>query len=265
MTNRSFVTALVLTGALAVQGAAADLTAIDRQIAVEPRYTSQPRYCLLVFGPEASTRVWLVQDGSTLYVDRNANGNLTEPGEAVAATPGPGTDSDEGIYSFDAGDIADGPRLHKKLHVWIHKLDATDSDLKAHLADYPQARSYRIYLDVELPGWHGSGLGGRVPQITANDTQGFFRFAEELREAPIVHFGGPWQITLYGRHSLTVDRESDVYLGLGTPGLGPGATAYVAYEGVIPDNLHPTLEIKYPSNTAGQADVAERYELKHRC
>ena len=36
--------------------------------------------------PEAQTRVWIVQDGDTLYVDRNGNGDLTEPGE-VTLTP----------------------------------------------------------------------------------------------------------------------------------------------------------------------------------
>ena len=60
---------------------AAGLTKIDRTIAKEPAYKSKPKYCLLVFGPEAKTRVWLVLDGDTLYVDRNGNGDLTEKGE----------------------------------------------------------------------------------------------------------------------------------------------------------------------------------------
>ncbi len=33
---------------------------------------------------------WLVRDGDTLYVDRNGNGDLTEPGEKVAAEKWPG-------------------------------------------------------------------------------------------------------------------------------------------------------------------------------
>jgi hypothetical protein len=69
----------------AVPLSAADLTQIDRRIAKEPAYKSKPKYCLLVLGPEAKTRVWLVQDGNILYVYRNGNGDLTEPGEKVAA------------------------------------------------------------------------------------------------------------------------------------------------------------------------------------
>src|SRR6476469_7441592 len=64
--------------------AASDLSKIDHRIAKEPAYRSKtPRYCLLVFGPEAKTRVWLVQDGDTLYVDRNGNGDLTEAKERI--------------------------------------------------------------------------------------------------------------------------------------------------------------------------------------
>ena len=63
-----------------------DLTKLDRSIAAEPIYESaSPRYCLLVFGPERKTRVWLVHDGNSLYIDRNANGDLTEAGEKVVS------------------------------------------------------------------------------------------------------------------------------------------------------------------------------------
>lgn len=62
---------------------ATDLAKIDRTIAKEPAYrTKTPKYGLLVFGPEGKDRVWLVHDGDVLYVDRNGNGDLTEPGRA---------------------------------------------------------------------------------------------------------------------------------------------------------------------------------------
>src|SRR5262249_35933250 len=52
-----------------------DLATIDRSVPREPGYRSQPRYCLLVFGAEAKTRIWLVLDGDTLYVDANGQGS----------------------------------------------------------------------------------------------------------------------------------------------------------------------------------------------
>jgi hypothetical protein len=77
----SLISTLLLVGSTAVTACGADLTKIDRTIAKEPAYKPKPKYCLLVFGPEAKTRVWLVLDGDTLYVDRNGNGDLTEKGE----------------------------------------------------------------------------------------------------------------------------------------------------------------------------------------
>ena len=64
----------------------ADLAKIERSIAREPAYQSRtPKYCLLVFGPEAKTHIWLVLDGDKLYVDKNGNGDLTDDGPPVAA------------------------------------------------------------------------------------------------------------------------------------------------------------------------------------
>src|ERR671937_529448 len=77
------LTSLGLALLLCQAAAAADLTQVDRAIQKEPAYQGQPKYCLLVFGPEAKTRVWLVLDGDTLYVDRNGNGDLTEKDEKV--------------------------------------------------------------------------------------------------------------------------------------------------------------------------------------
>jgi WD40 repeat protein len=73
-----------------------------------------------VFGPEAKTRIWLVLDGKTLYVDRNGNGDLTEDGEKVAAKKG--LDSlEEDI--FDVDEIRDGALTHKNLTLLLRKLD----------------------------------------------------------------------------------------------------------------------------------------------
>src|SRR5262249_50065817 len=87
----SLISTLLVVGNTAVTAWGADLTKIDRTIAKEPAYKSRPKYCLLVFGPEAKTRVWLVLDGDRLYVDRNGNGDLTDDGvqsPAVAISPG---------------------------------------------------------------------------------------------------------------------------------------------------------------------------------
>src|SRR5712692_6505008 len=80
-THTLLVAAVLLLAPLA---RAADLAKVERKIAKEPAYqTKTPRYCLLVFGLDAKTRVWLVLDGDVLYVDRNGNGDLNEENEKI--------------------------------------------------------------------------------------------------------------------------------------------------------------------------------------
>src|SRR6266478_3980742 len=88
-------TSLLVLGFCAPLSFGQDTGKIDRRIAKEPRYESKsPWYCLLLFGPEQKTKVWMVLDGKRLYVDRNANGDLTDDG-------GPFT----GDFSFHIPDV----------------------------------------------------------------------------------------------------------------------------------------------------------------
>jgi hypothetical protein len=248
--------------------AAVDLSSIERKIVKEPAYRSQPKYCLLVLGPEAKTHIWLVQDGETLYVDRNGNGDLTEVNEKVPAEKS--EDAEEGEYLFNAGDLRDGERLHKELKLSIMKLGhlnaARYDAVKELLKKDPKARGYFLLLEVEMPGRKGAGTGGRVQQLSClDDSTGVLQFAEKPQDAPILHFGGPWQVTLFEKQQLTIDRETDVVLGFGSPGVGPGSFTWTAYENVIPKDKFPTLDIVYPSKVPGDAPLREHYELKQRC
>src|SRR5687768_11210725 len=60
---------------------AGDLSTLQRPPLKEPAYTSKPRYCLIVVGQEAETKIWMVEDGPIIYVDCNGNGDVTEKGE----------------------------------------------------------------------------------------------------------------------------------------------------------------------------------------
>jgi hypothetical protein len=249
---------------------AADLTKVDRSIAKEPAYESKDvRYCLLVFGEEAKTRVWLVQDGVTLYVDCNGNGDLTEEGERIAATKGEYTTPAIGRCSFEAGDIIDGPLVHKNLRVEVAPLSLLADGrehVKAYLAAHPGARSFSMMVDVEMPGRKGAAQGDRVECVaTYCDADGFLQFSDKAADAPIIHFGGPLTLRPFFPQKLTIGRETHLILGVGTLGLGPGTTAYVGYENLIPDTAYPKVEIVYPPRNPGEPPVREHYELKGRC
>src|SRR5205823_8498668 len=133
----------------------------------------------------------------------------------------------DGEYTFKVGDVRAGGRAHKNLYVSVMKLDRlaeSDGAVKEFVAGNPNARGYSVLAEVELPGRKGTGVGGRVVQRAFYaDAHGVFQFADSPREAPVVHFGAEsWQVTLFGRHTLTRGRQTDVVLGVGTPGVGPG-------------------------------------------
>ena len=131
MKPASIALALVAIGWTALPTRSADLKNMDRTIVKEPKYTSQPYYALLVFGPEAKTRVWLVLDGEVLYVDRNGNGDLTEANERVEldveatkkikVAPGAYT----GMNVFNIGEV-EGVRL--ELHFWVRNKEFVPED-----------------------------------------------------------------------------------------------------------------------------------------
>src|SRR5579859_2876050 len=135
---------------------AADLAKIDRTIVKEPKYIGQPRYCLLVFGPEATNRVWIVQDGGVLYVDRNGNGDLTGPDKKVIAKKSPSGDDEPG-FAFEVGDLKVGGKTHKGLEVSLFPVKEFASNpnmmslpsMAATVRKHPNELTGRIGIDVE--------------------------------------------------------------------------------------------------------------------
>lgn len=258
---------LLLLTVLSSPSLAMDLSKIDRSLRKEPAYHSKtPKYGLLVFGPEARTRIWLVLDGNRLFVDRNGNGDLTDDGEPVAALEG-AKQLEEKVY--EVGEIREGTLTHKNLTLRIRKIDYLASGfdaVKQWLAKFPGAKGYLLSAHIEMPGWKGNGSGGRVQQYAGFlDPSGVLAFAERPQEAPILPFRGPWQISLREHTPLTIGRRTDLMLRIGTPGLGAGTSVNVAYQGVIPEDRYPQVEIIYPPKAPGAKPIAQRWQFKERC
>src|SRR3954470_9090637 len=55
----------------------------DRSISKEPRYEGTPKYSLITLGNRGDVRVWMVEDGKRLFVDKNANGDMTDDGPPI--------------------------------------------------------------------------------------------------------------------------------------------------------------------------------------
>jgi hypothetical protein len=246
---------------------AADLTKIDRAIKKEPVYQSKsPRYALLVFGPKAETRVWVVvdlvaepweNDGSknALYIDRNGDGDLTGPSERVTCTmtkqathvsfsPEPSI-----TYSphFDAGDIVerDGQTKHTGLTI----------DVGSYIQRYRP-----VSLVVKVSGRYEQFAGGQL-----------LKFADRPQDAPIIHFNGPLTFRIamdtgilyvpinydekadpkwydehpprYEEQSLVRGESRMLIAQIGTPGLGRGTFAAIS-AGLPPSDSHPVAELE---------------------
>jgi hypothetical protein len=249
---------------------AADLASVDRTIKKEPTYqTKSPRYALLVFGPEARDRVWLVHDGDTLYVDRNGDGDLTAPEKKVTAKSG-GNDTS---YRFDAGELRIGGRVHKGLSLWTSPISQSLDEVKnrpivkAHLAADGSAHYYEMVIELEKPGIKGLGAGGRV-YFLVRKMEGTdpLLFSAKPTDAPVIHFDGPLQIRFDGETpTLKLDRDNDVRLAVGTPGHGPGTFAALVYEDIIPARVNPRIEATFAAAKQGEPAVRQSFVLKLRC
>jgi hypothetical protein len=269
---------------------AVDLAKIDRTIRKEPAYQSKsPKYCLLVFGPEAETRVWLVLDlasepteangtKNALYVDRNGNGDLTEPDNRVTCTMREHkvfytfTPEPSATYNphFEIGDIVerDGKTRHTNLTM----------DVDGYLQTYRPCS-----LSLKVNGSKLQSAGGQL-----------LRFADRPQDAPIIHFNGPLAIRLqmdtgvlfvpisydddgpkrrrwydehppkYEERKLIRGETSSLYAQLGTPGLGRG-TFVALSAGEVPEGVHPVAEIAFPTKDSNKPPIISRVVLKQRC
>jgi hypothetical protein len=243
----------------------ATLAKVERTIAKEPAYQSKaPRYCLLVFGPEAKFRVWLVQDGDALYVDRNGNGDLTEDGERVAKKEG-----EPGQRRFEVGDLTDGEMKHSVPYVMEMsvKEDSVGAKEFARLkGKRDQAVNTWISVRAERPKGDDRRLPKHIQYVINGDGRGYLTFADRPQEAPVAHLNGPWTFGLQDiKQRLVVGQATMLQLGVGTPGVGPGAFAFVLYPNTIPNDAYPKGEFTFAPKDSSGAAVNQTVTFKKRC
>lgn len=236
---------------------------------VPPQIAKSAKYCLLVFGPEAKTRVWLAWDGTAIYADPTGAGDLTRPEARIAGKKWNEKDTEEdGWRVFNLGDVPDDGRTHKEVSISIGPLGKSTYIAGAQeiLARDPKARCFQISAYTEVPGQRGVRSDGRLLQRAGPyDTAGVLQFSGRPEEAPVLHLGGPWTLTLQETKPLRVNRAIEVYLSLSTVGLGKGTEVWTGYDSVVPADVFPGMEVAFAPQTPGAAKVKVAYELKGRC
>jgi hypothetical protein len=249
----------------AAPATAADLSKIDRTIAREPTYQAKPKYCLLVFGQDAKTRVWLVLDGDLLYVDRDASGDLTGDDKKVRR----GKSHGEVPGNFVCGDLgpANGKTIGKALCV---SGSADEGDV-----------------------WVSIHLDGKYQQSAGADANGFLQFADSPGQAPIVHFDGPLTMTLAPTQEITrsytrvkkgdkvegvltttarailptLVRGSDrgeLKVAVGSLGQGKGTFARMHHSSAV-NGVHPIAEFEFPNRDPEKGTIKVKRALAEQC
>jgi hypothetical protein len=230
MLKRSLAS-LIMALAMAATAQAVELSQIDRAIGREPHYQKQPKYCLLVFGPAATTRVWLVADGNVLYVDRNANDDLTDPDERfVSSSTGP-------FPWISVPDITAAAGAPKRLAVSL----LANDQLRMNLSQGKWGQQF--------VGWGKAGM----PTL-----------ATEPGKAPVIHFEGPLTLGSYGllpELSGGHDRAFSLQVMIGTSGIGAGAFAGVRRVG----SLETDIELEYTSQAGETCFASTKQTLLSRC
>ena len=209
-----------------------DLSRIPRTLAKEPVYRTAPRYCLLVLGPAAKSRVWLALDGSDLYVDRNRNGLLTDTGEKLTAK--------DGLFTIGELVEADGKSRYTGVTLGLDR-------------KYPTGDGKFLVKPFEL-------------QATVRGQYDMFAepiFSSKAAEAPIVHFGGPLTMRVFDPRLVLKGQRAAFRCLIRTPGLGEQAEATV-YHARIPEHVFPNLSIELPMAN-GAPPLRQTAVLKTRC
>jgi hypothetical protein len=257
------VAAALLLAPLAQAGGLAN---IERKIAREPAYqTKSPRYCLLVFGLDAKTRVWLVQDGDTLYVDRRGNGDLTADGNRVQVKQ-----QTANYRVFDVGDLKVGGLTHTGLSVTQMKATPAsvfnDQEWERVKKSGPEPWIWTVGITAERAADDKRDLPRKIGYIANGDGAGMLLFADRPQDAPVIHFNGPFTLALQDRKQrLIVGDRTMLQIGVGPQGIGPGTFAFVLYPNTIPGDVYPEAAITFPAKLPGQEPIQRKYTLKERC
>jgi len=213
-----------------------EVSRFDRAIINEPAYQSTPKYCLITLGNSSDVKVWMVEDGTRLFVDKNANGDLTDDGPPIEPSNVQTVRSNRWGFEYllDAITPTNGSRhTHFDLRRW----------------DYGESYALSLSVNGQIPmhaGWFGT-------------------FWSTNREtSPVIHFGGPFTPKLLRRSVFTIgEKQRRLSLCFINPGSGPGAESRLSID-ALPRSVVPVLKIEWPT-AAGSAPLQTSHELTQRC
>src|SRR4051812_24643786 len=179
---------------------------VDWQLTKEPSYQSTPKYSLLTLGDHGDVKVWMVEDGKRLFVDRNANGDLTDDGPPLQ--PGKVRNVSPSFWDFEyALDVITSSTGSRHTNFVLRRWNYNE-----------KADSYGLSLSVD----------GKLPMYA-----GWFGtfWSEDREKAPVIHFGGPFTPKLLRRKDFIIGEKGQrLSLGFFNPGSGPGTESRLSID-----------------------------------
>ncbi len=239
---------------------------IDRSILHEPNYESTPKYGLLLIGARGESKVWMVEDGRRLYLDKNGNGDLTDDGPPIE--PSEIRKLSGGRWDFnyllDRFTTSDGSHvLDFNLRRWNYGAQNDRYGLSLALESEPgklstnTLRMKEIQFDEETT----FSLSERVPMYA-----GWFGsfWASNPADAPIVHFGGPLTPKLLRAKEFVIGSEQRRFsLAFINPGSSTGTASRLSID-ALPEHVIPEVTIQWPTDSEGQV-LKTSHDLTSRC
>lgn len=256
---------------------APDLAHVDRHLGKQPRYVcDRPLYGLFVLGPTARTRVWVVLDKSSrnqpdydvAWVDRNANGDLTDQGERFAVKR---PDSDTGLLglltrTLSGSSASSGQDRRAGQHEMVDLDIGPVGD--PGVAERPQMR---LFLMNNAPvGAFLVWKNGRLASCGFDESghEGTMQFSPDPATAPVFWPGFEEPLAIQRRfwpgmdRALRIDRLSPLHIFLGHRGQGRNTFCAVS-ESCLPRDVKVQATLIY-TDQAGKERRA-RAELADRC
>jgi hypothetical protein len=220
---------------------AADYSKVDRTIRKEPAYERSPKYALLLFGAEARLRVWVVLDGETVYLERNADGDLTGKGNRF-----PDLGSCKDVELADA----DGKTRYLINGISTHYEQPNVQSLDVGV-EIKGPVSYRQYCGVEL---RGRPAEAQVAHFHGPLTMGPLTINWKV-PASLVLVTGETPTVLRG-HVATLNAEHGCWVVV---------RSHNGDASAFPADVCPVVDVEFPAKAPGAAPVRKRYRLDKFC
>lgn len=232
----------------------------------EPKYQHEPRYALLVFGPNRDTPIWLVLDGEVLYVDRLGTGDLTAPECRISAREGlvklgnPGFYKDTISFTFDVSQLNGTGKSQFQLDL----LRRADGFVPKTEMDRRNSRQWQEH------GWE-RGYLNRTSQYGKSAAHAVW-FARRPAEAQVFNYDGPLQLRLKNGSNQVLERgpggsDFPLYVGsVGKPAAHhdlPCFTQLALPE--VPESVYLIARVTFPGKTPAAEPIVKQFELKQRC